>query len=554
MKITSIPQLARNVNRLREIALILSKYGLADWINRLDLDFAKGLFKSAEGRQIAAVSHEVRVRLVLTELGTTFIKLGQVLSTRADLLGQAQATELTRLQDDAPADSPATIRATLEAELGQPLGELFAEFEEKPLASASIGQVHRARLKNGEAVVVKVQHAGIESRIRMDLDILVGLAGLVEQHLPELRRYRPRETAAEFQRTLLRELDFAREERNLQQFARNFAGHPAVRFPLPVADLSTSRVLTMDYLDGIKIAEPQRLRSQGFDLDEIARRGAEVFLEMIFRDGFYHADPHPGNIVVLPAGVIGLLDGGMVGHLDERTREEIEEMLVAIASRDVEHLTSLITRLGSVPPELDQAGLLADLADFLTHYSGQSIQHFDLSGALTELIEIIRRYHIVLPAGIALLLKVLIMLEGTARLLSPRFSLTALIQPYQKKLLWRRISPARRLMKIRRLYHEWEYLAERLPRSLTDLLQRVQSGGYGVHLEHQGLEPSVNRLVFGMVSSALFLGSALLLSFKVAPVLGQISIVGALGCGLSLALGLRLLWAIRKSGHLDRRP
>jgi ubiquinone biosynthesis protein len=554
MKITSIPQLARNANRLREIILILSKYGLADWISRLDLDFAKGLFKSAEGSQLAKVSHETRIRFVLTELGTTFIKLGQVLSTRADLLGQALATELTLLQDNAPADPPATVRATVEAELGQPLGELFAEFEDKPLASASIGQVHRARLKTGEDVVVKVQHPGIENRIRMDLDILVGVAGLVEQHLPELRRYRPRETAATFQRILLRELDFGREERNLQQFAANFAGHPTVRFPLPVANLSTSRVLTMDYLDGIKIAEPQRLRAQGFDLDEVARRGAEVFLEMIFRDGFYHADPHPGNILVLPGGVVGLLDAGMVGHLDERTREDIEAMLLAIASRDVEHLTSIITRVGAVPAELDPVGLRADLADFLAHYSGQSLKHLDLSGALTELIEIIRRYHIVLPAGIALLLKVLIMLEGTARLLSPPFNLTALIQPYQKKLLWRRFSPARRLTKLRRLFHEWEYLAEILPRSLTDLLQRVQTGRYDIHLQHQRLEPAINRLAFGMVSSALFLGSALLLSFRVEPAVSGISIPGALGGGLSLALGLRLLWAIRKSGHLDQRP
>jgi ubiquinone biosynthesis protein len=554
MKITSIPQLARNANRMREIFLILSKYGLADWISRLDLDFAKGLFKSAEGSQIAQVSHETRIRLVLTELGTTFIKLGQVLSTRADLLGQALATELSRLQDNAPADAPAAVRAAVEAELGQPLGELFAEFENKPLASASIGQVHRARLKTGEAVVVKVQHSGIESRVRMDLDILVGIAGLVEQHLPELRRYRPRETAAEFQRILLRELDFGREERNLQQFAANFASHPTVRFPLPVANLSTSRVLTMDYLDGIKLAEPHRLREHGFDLDEIARRGAEIFLEMIFRDGFYHADPHPGNILVLPGGVVGLLDAGMVGHLDERTREEIEEMLLAIAHRDVELLASIITRVGAVPPELDQAGLRADLADFLTHYSGQSLKHLDLSSALTELIEIIRRYHIVLPAGIALLLKVLIMLEGTARLLSPPFSLTALIQPYRKKLLRRRFSPARRLSKLRRLSHEWGYLAEVLPRSLTDVLQRVQTGRFEVHLEHHRLEPAINRLAFGMVSSALFLGSALLLSFKVEPTLGGISIPGALGGGLSLALGLRLLWAIRKSGHLDQRP
>jgi ubiquinone biosynthesis protein len=553
MKLTAIPQLARNVNRLREVVLILSKYGLADWISRLDLDFAKGLFKSSEGKALGELSHEMRIRLALTELGTTFVKLGQMLSTRADLIGHELAEELATLQDAAPADAPEVVRATIQAELGEPLGQVFADFEERPLASASIGQVHRARLPDGRAVVVKVQHPGIEARVRTDLDILVGLAGLAEQHLPEVRRYRPRATAAEFQRTLLRELDFGREERNLQQFASHFAKDPTVRFPVPVADLSTSRVLTMDFLEGIKIAEPDRLRAAGYDLDEIARRGAAVFLEMIFRDGFYHADPHPGNVLVLPGGVIGLLDAGMVGHIDDALREAIEEMFVAIANRDVGHLATLLTRVGSVPPDLDRATFSSDLSDYLSHYAGQSLQNLDLGAALTELIEIVRRYHVSLPSSLTMLIKVLVMLEGTGRLLSPQFNLMALIQPYQQKLLWRRFAPGRRFLKLWRLYNEWEYLGEVLPRSLVDIVQRLQVGRFDVHLQHQRLEPSVNRVVFGLLTSSLFLGSTLLLGFKVPPLVGDISIAGTLGVAGSLVLGLRLLWAIRKSGNLDRR-
>src|SRR5947209_6030349 len=271
--LASIPQFARNANRLREILTILSKYGLAGWINRLDIDFMKGWLKGRDGVGLAQLSQESRIRLALTELGTTFIKLGQMLSTRADLIGPALAKELSQLQAGAPADPPEAARAMVEAELGQPLKELFAEFDVRPLASASIGQVHRAKLRNGQAVVVKVQHPGIEAKIRTDLDILIGLAELAEQFVPELRRYRPRATTGEFQRILLRELDFGREERNLQQFASNFANNAGVCFPVPYAELSTGRVLTMQYLEGVKIAEPQRLEEMGYDLDEIARRG-----------------------------------------------------------------------------------------------------------------------------------------------------------------------------------------------------------------------------------------------------------------------------------------
>lgn len=553
MKLTSIPQLARNVNRLREIITVLSKYGLADWLSRLESERIKDLFKGKDGKALSELSHEARIRRALTELGTTYIKFGQMLSTRADLVGPELADELSALQAAAPADPPAVARATVEAELGQPLAELFDHFDDQPLASASIGQVHRARLRDGRAVVVKVQHPGIESKVRTDLDILVGLAELSEQFVPELRRYRPRATAAEFQRQLLRELDFGREERNLQQFTANFADSPAVRFPQPNSELSTSRVLTMEWLDGVPVSETKQLAELGYDLGEVARRGAEIYLDMIFRDGFYHADPHPGNFLVLPGGVIGMLDCGMVGRIDQATREQIEDMLLAVVNRDANRLANIVTRLGACPPQLDQAGLANDLAELVAYHGGKPMQQFDLGQALTDLTEIIRRYQIVLPPGIALLIKVLVMLEGTSRLMHPEFNLTGLIAPYQKKMLLRRLSPARHLQKLRRLFNEWEYLGEVLPRTLADLLQSLQSGRLDVHLEHRRLEPSVNRLVLGMLTSALFLGSALLWSREVPPVIGGVSVCGVLGCGLSLILGLRLLWAIRKSGHLDQK-
>ncbi|MHB1037135.1 MAG: ABC1 kinase family protein [Pirellulales bacterium] len=553
MKISSIPQIYRNLNRWREILSVLSKYGLADWVSRLGLEFAKNLFKNRGGEVLARHTRETRIRLALTELGPSFIKLGQILSTRPDLVGVALAEELQQLQADVPADPPEVVRATIHRELGQPVEDLFAEFDEVAQASASIGQVHAARLRSGESVVVKVQRAGIERTVRVDLDILGGLAQLAER-IPEFANYRPRATVAEFERTLRRELDFSREARHMQEFARDFADDPTVHIPQAYPRLSTSRVLTMERLEGIRLSESERLRAAGFDLAEVARRGARLFLEMIFTHGFYHADPHPGNIVLLGENVIGLMDYGMVGRIDERLREDIEEMLLAIGNRDALYLASLIMRVGAVPGDLDRAALSADVTDFITHYANQPIEELDLSSALNEMTEMIRRYKIMLPARIAMLIKVLVMLEGTSRLLCPNFSLMEVMTPYRKKMFWRRMSASRQIRRVRRLFSELEHLVDVLPGGLIEILEQVQSGRFDVHLEHRSLEPSVNRLVYGMLTSALFVGSSLMLSRETPPLLFQeYSVPGAFGCVVSMVLGLRLLRAIGKSGHLDRR-
>jgi ubiquinone biosynthesis protein len=561
MRISTIPHIYRNVRRWTEMLSVLSKYGLADWLSRLNIEMFKTQLKGSQGEALALQTPERRIRLALTELGPTYIKLGQLLSTRPDLVGVGLAEELKQLRDDVPADNPATIRRALEMELGQAAEELFGEFDDVPVASASIGQVHRARLKTGERVAVKIQHAGIEKVVREDLDVLAGLALLAER-IPEFAHYRPRETVAEIARMLRRELDFGREERNLQQFAGLFENDPTVRIPQPITELCTSRVLTMEWIDGVKIAETDQLVGAGFDLDEIARRGATLYLQMIFTHGFYHADPHPGNIAILPGNVIGLLDFGMVGRVQERLREDIEEMLLAIVQNDVGLLTFLIKRVGTVPPDLDESGLSTDVADFVGNYSTQSLDRFDLAGALNDMTEIVRRYRIVLPAQAATLIKVLVTLEGTTRLLCPRFSLMEIMQPFHRRMLLARLSPLRQWRKFRRLRLELDQLIEVLPRRMIDILEQVQTGTFDVHLDHRGLGPSVNRLVLGMLASALFLGSSLLLSQEVPPLLfpqtsflglHKLSVFGLTGCSVAVMLALRLLRAIGKSGHLDQR-
>jgi ubiquinone biosynthesis protein len=338
MKISTIPNVYRNVNRWREILSILSKYGLADWISRFDVALVKGFLKNRDGQALAHLSRETRIRLAIEELGPTFIKLGQILSTRPDQIGMPLAQELQKLQTSVACDRHEVVRETIESELGKPLDVLFVDFDPTPMASASIGQAHRARLSCGDDVVVKVQHAGIRRRMDIDLDILAGLAQLAEK-LPELESYRPQATVAEFRRTVRREFDFAREARNLQQFSRNFARSPHVRIPRYYPLLSTGRVLTMEWLDGARLCDPVLHSMPNIDLAQITRHGAEMYLDMIFHHGFYHGDPHAGNLVVLPDGAIGLLDFGMVARLDEQLREDIEDVLGAIVSHDSQQLT-----------------------------------------------------------------------------------------------------------------------------------------------------------------------------------------------------------------------
>ncbi len=475
MKLNSIPQIYRHLGRWYEILAVLSKYELAAWVGRLGPDFAKDLLKARGGAAIARHPWETRLRLALAELGPTFIKLGQILSTRPDLVGVRLAEELQQLQEKVHADPPDVVRKLIESELGRTIEELFAEFESDAMASASIGQVHRARLHSGEAVVVKVLHANIEKKVAVDMDILVGLAGLAEM-VPEFHNYRPSAIAAEFQRAMRRELDFGREERNIQQFAHDFRDDPTVHIPATHPSLSSRRVLTMERLIGIKLSEPARLAASGIDTDEVARRGAAICLKMIFDHGFYHADPHPANLMVMEGCTIGLLDFGMVGRIDERLHEQVSEMLVALSNLDAEHTTAMLVRFGKTPFDLDRSALALDMADFLSYYASQPLDKLDLSGALKEMLEQIRRYHIVLPARIVMLLKALITLEGTARAVSPKFNLIEMIRPYRRKLILRRFSPSASFANCGGSIPNWNIWSISFPRESPTFSNRCKAG------------------------------------------------------------------------------
>ena len=528
--------------RLKEIVQILMRYRLGDWLKDVPFQSLRDMLANSEARAMRERPLPERLRLALTELGPTFIKMGQVLSTRADLVGPEIAEELRKLQADTPADSPEVVQRLIEEELGESPAKLFAAFEPEAFSSASIGQVHRAQLKDGQAVVIKVQHDAIQEKVRIDLELLLALAQLLQEYVVDARPYQPVATTREFRRTLLRELDFTCERRNMEQFTKNFDSDATVHVPVVHRTLCSRRVLTMELLEGVPGSKPEEISASGVDLNDFAKTAANAFLNMIFRDGFYHADPHPGNFMLLKDGVLGLLDCGMIGRIDASTREWFEGLLLFLMQGDSEGLSDLLLEMGSPPDDIDRVAFRTDVTDLIVEYGSQSLDEFDLGGAMNQLTDIVRRHRVLIPPSAALLLKTLVMLEGTSRLLSPTFSLAELLEPFKEQLIRERINPRRWLTHLQRSMRDIDRLIKQGPRNVADILDRLQAGKLKIKHEHVRLDVIANRMVVGILIASLFMGSSMLTGRQVS----WISVLGAIGCLTAVVLGSRLLWVIRK--------
>ncbi|MGI9468662.1 MAG: ABC1 kinase family protein [Rubripirellula sp.] len=631
MKITAIPQLYRNLRRWREILAVLRRYGLADWLTHFRLPFRDSL-KDRGGVPLSKYTREQRVRMALTDLGPTFIKLGQILASRPDLVGPSLSEELKQLRANVAPDRTEQVRETLRNELGKDYESHFQTIDFKPLATASIGQVHRAVLNDGSRVVLKVQRAGIEKKMQQDMEVLTGIAQLAER-VDALSVWGPGEMVRQLAPMITRELDFTRERQNLDQFAEMFSRKNCdVVIPRPVNSLCTRRVLVMDELIGQPLpaylanhpdvnagshplgtetndqqpgnnapnptaanhsssdrsapatpsttpaGSPNSTDRTSTDSKQTPRPTssqpppdlikqrlgetiAEAYLTMLFDEALFHADPHSGNLIVMEGGTLGILDFGMTGRIDETLRETIEEMLVAISSGDQHRLVRLIRRVGDAPPTLDDSALAIDVTEFIGTYGRQRLGEFDLTGALNELSEILHRHAIKLPNQSALLLKMLVSLEGTLGELGARFDGLEAVRAFMARSVARRLSPKRRIRQARRIYLEAENFLEAAPDELISLIRQARRGEVRVILEHQRLSPTVNRMVLGLMTSAVFLGSSLLLAMKVPPLLfhdaswlalQDISLFGLLGFFGSMTVMLWLLLAINRSGHLTR--
>ncbi|WP_146389308.1 ABC1 kinase family protein [Allorhodopirellula solitaria] len=580
MKLTSIPSLYRNLRRGREILAVLRRYGLADWLSRSPRLPFRNWITDGSGVPLTQYTRPERIRMAITELGPTFIKVGQVLASRADLVGIELAEELKGLRGRVEPDSAEQVRATLRSELGDDFEEQFASFDFEPLATASIGQVHRAVLPDGRRVVAKVQRAGIDRLMRQDLEVLDGLAQLATR-VDTLAVWGPTDMVRQLRPMILHELDFNRERGNLKQFAEMLADNRSqVVVPSVVDWLCSRRVLVMEELEGVTLAslfagdatdaasgrnsgagqgplEPQPRQLSKANLPPgFGKRLAKIYLKMVFDDGFFHADPHPGNLFWLADGRLGILDFGMTGRIDETLRESIEEMLFAIHAGDCRRLTRLIRRVGNPRVDLDQASLEIDVADFVDTFGRQSLDRFDLGGSLNQLTEILHRHGITLPNQSALLIKMLISLEGTMRELGVGFDSLEIVQQYMRRVMWRRLSPRRRLRQARRIYLENEAFLEEAPEQVLAVLNQARLGQLQLRLDPKRITPAVNRLVVGLMASAVFLGSSLMLAYEVPPVLfanasmtglRRLSILGLLGTLASMSVMTALCLSIWRS-------
>ncbi len=556
MKMPLPPQLARDAGRFRDVVGILVKYGLADWLHHFDMGVPERisfLFQGPDGTRLYELSQAERIRLAITDLGTTAIKIGQILSTRADLVGPDIADELKKLQADVPADPPETVRHAILEQFGKHADDLFAEFNDVALASASIGQVHRARLFDGRDVVVKIQHPNISQKIETDFRILIQLAEWAEAYDSTLKLVKPKALVTEMRRVLRKELNFLREALNLERFINHFKDDQNIRFPQPVTEFCTDRVLTMEYIEGIPVREIEQIQAMGISDKELAERGANVFLKMIFQDGFYHADPHPGNILVNAQGQIILLDAGMVGVMDETTRSNVETMLESVVEQDIRLLEDVIRRIGSTPEDLDRLALRQDLAEFISDYVDVPLRLLNISDVLITVTTIVRKHHIVLSPPYAMMIKVLVMLEGTSRLLNPRFNLAELLLPYYQNSLLRRLNFKGQIMYARRLMVDFSQMVRDMPNNVSTLLDQLESGRFSIRLEHRRIESAVNRLVEGLLCTALFTGSSMLWSSNTAPTIYGTSVPGFIGCLFAILMGIRLLRAIQHTGGVEQK-
>jgi ubiquinone biosynthesis protein len=478
--------------------------------------------------------------------------LGQILSTRGDLLPPEYLAELTKLQDSAPPVPFEAIKETLVSELGQPIENVFAEFDAQPLAAASIGQAHAATLPDGTEVVVKIRRPGVVETVNEDLDILKELAATASRHLEFADRYDLAGLVEEFSQTLRAELDYIREGHSAERFAENFAGDAGIHVPRVIWDATTSRVLTLERIRGVKINDLKSLDEQGTDRRWLAQYAANVVLQMVCEDGFFHADPHPGNFFIEQNGALGLIDFGMVGVLDERTQDLLAELLIAINHKDADRLVDVFLDLGVTRKRIDRALVRRDIERLLSTYWGLPLGELKVTALLNDVFSIMRQHQMHLPSNLALLLKTVIMIEGLGVNLDPDFQLTKSLTPYIERLVLRQYSPFRWVRSLGRASLEFAKLGVELPQQVRRIVGAAEDGNLQIGMRPEGFDPVIdrleriaNRIVLGVIAAAFINGLAVLLSVYRPPGGERWAwAVFAFGFLSALLLGIYLAWTI----------
>ena len=548
----------RDFHRLHEIASILIRYGGGDLVRVLGLanalERAGRLLHWQTTTEISRLDLPIRIRLALEELGPTFIKFGQLMATRVDMFPPAWIDEFEKLHSHVPPSDYAAIHAELVKAFGRPPEEVFARFDPEPMAAASIAQVHRAELLDGTPVVIKVRRPGIETRVEADLRILEHFAKLMESEVPDWRRYQPVRMAGEFRRSLRRELDLVKEARNIDQFARNFADDENVKIPKVYWEHTSNGVNVQEEITGISGTASARLLEAGLNPVELASRGADTVLRMVLIHGYFHADPHPGNIIFLPGNRIGLIDFGMVGHLTEQRRNQIVNLLHALVTTDEWALLEVLMDWAG-DAEIDENRLAHDLSELVFSYDDLQIKDIKIGVLLQDITTVMRDNALVLPADLTLLFKTLITLEGLGQQLDPNFHMVDHVTPFIEKVIAERYTPQAIMTRGRKSLRDMIGVLSGLPRDLSHLLREARRGKMRIdldmkRLDHFGqqLDRSSNRVTMGILTASLVIGSSIIMTVKGGPTLFGLPFFGLLGFLIAFFNSLWIIFSIWRSG------
>jgi ubiquinone biosynthesis protein len=560
-KIGVLGRTYRHLNRYRQILAILFSYGFGEVIEllRIDqyLDIGLQMISKNRGERVEKLSRAERIRMAIEELGPTYIKLGQVLSTRPDLIPAEFILELSRLQDNVPPFGFCETEKIIQSEFGVPIDEIFDFPDKTPVASASIAQVYRTVSRDGELLAVKVQRPGIRRIIEVDLEIMLHLAMLMERHIEEFALHRPVRIVEEFAKVLENEIDFTLEAASMERIAAMFLNDPAVYVPKVYRDKSCAVVLTMEMVEGIKITHIEAIEKAGLDRKLLTVRGADVCLKQIFQYGFFHADPHPGNIYALAGNVICLLDFGMVGTVDQRTREDIVELVDSIVHHHPARAAQVLLRITEWDKEPDLRSFEKDVSEFMGMHLFKPLRDIKIGRLLQHLLEISAEHRLRIPADIFLMLKALGTVEGIAMVLDPEFDMISHATPYIQKVKLARLHPERIAGDAMQLASQFMDFLGQFPQDVLEIARLLRQQKLTVKIEQTGLSTLLatqdqisNRIAFSIVIASLIIGSALIVISETPPLVYGISFIGFIGFIAAALMGIWLLVAIIRKGKL----
>ncbi len=533
-----------NLKRLQEIIKVLSKYEFGYLIEKIKLKhkipFVSPSYEFDSLEELDETTPE-RLRLVLQELGPTFIKLGQTLSTRPDLVGRKIANEFSKLQDDNPPIEFDIIKSVVEKELGSPIDKIFSSFNSEPLGSASIGQVHSAVLKSGENVAVKIQKPGVEKFIRSDIAIMQFLAKRIDSYVPQFKIYNVPAIVEEFKRSILKEIDYENEAMNLKRFSYNFTDDETVHVPKLYSKYSTLKVITMELVGGKKISDISE--AEGYDLKLVAERGAVSYFKQVIDYGFFHADPHPSNIYILDDNVVCYIDFGMMGVLDDEFKQNLAELIIYFIDNNVNGMINQLKYMDMIDEHyVDTKSLKYDLTDMMYKYYGTELN--EVHGGMNDLITLMRKYHVTMPREFVLLARGIGMVEETGEKLDPTFNAVLVCKPIIKQVIRNKLTPLNFVDYVKKNIIEMEHVIKSVPLTITKTLYKLEEGEIRIKIEHEGLERITNKLSVALILSALLIGSSMIMTTDNGILMIKFPYLGVLGFLISAILAIFLVISI----------